>query len=54
MIDTTETESMMANTIIINENMELEQLFTEVQDVFFQINEWIREMQETVIRSDFP
>lgn len=51
MIDTTETESMMANTIIINENMELEQLFTEVQDVFFQINEWIREMQETVIRS---
>lgn len=29
----------------------LDQLFTSIQDVFFGVNEWVREMQETVIRS---
>lgn len=51
MEDSYETEALLANTIIINENIELEQLFTEVQDIFFRTNEWIREMQELVIRS---
>ena len=51
MRDDLETEELLTNTIIINENMELDQLFTEVQDVFFGVNEWVREMQETVIRS---
>lgn len=49
--DGLETEELLANTIVINENMELEELFTEIQDVFFRINEWIQQMQETVIRS---
>lgn len=52
MEDSEETEDLLSNTIIINENIELEYLFTEIQDIFFRINEWIQEMQEKVIHSD--
>ena len=50
--DDKETELLMRDTIVINENMELETLFTEVQDVFFRTNEWIMAMQAKVICSE--
>lgn len=48
--DERETAERLSGMIIINENLELDQLFTEIQDTFFTINDWYQQMQDAIIR----
>ncbi|WP_073081819.1 PucR family transcriptional regulator [Sporobacter termitidis] len=48
--DALETRDKLDGMIIINENLEPEQLFSEIQDTFVLINEWYQNMQDAVIR----
>lgn len=48
--DKLETPDKLAGVIIINENLELDQLYSEVQDIFVSINNWYQEMQDAIIR----
>lgn len=50
MHDERETKELLSGMIIINENMEQEQLFSEVQDTFIKINDWYEHMQDAIIR----
>ena len=48
--DERETMEYLSGMIIINENLELDQLFSEIQDTFIRINDWYQKMQDAVIR----
>ena len=48
--DGRETKERLAGMIIINENIELDQMFSEIQDTFVLVNEWYQNMQDAVIR----
>lgn len=48
--DKHETKPRVDEMIIINENLELETFFREVQELFACISEWYRNMQEAIIR----
>ena len=48
--DELETPDKLAGVIIINENLEFDQLYSEVQDIFVSINNWYQEMQDAIIR----
>ncbi len=47
--DESETEERLSSMMIINENMEIERLFSRVQDVFMQISNWVEDMRLSVI-----
>ncbi len=47
--DKSETEEKLRGMIIINENLEFEQLFSEIQDTFVKLNNWYETMQEAII-----
>jgi sugar diacid utilization regulator len=47
--DDLETADKLKNTIIINENVELVALFSELQETFLRINDWYQEMQNAII-----
>jgi hypothetical protein len=47
--DEQETKELLSGMIIINENLELEQLFSEIQDTFILINDWYEDMQDAII-----
>jgi sugar diacid utilization regulator len=48
--DERETEEILSGFVVINENIELETLFSEIQDTFVQTNEWYQNMQDAIIR----
>ena len=48
--DELETEEMLSGMLIINENLELVTLFSEVQETFILINDWYKDMQDAVIK----
>ena len=47
--DSIETEAALQGMVIINENMDIEWLLNRVQDIFDQISEWYREIQNALI-----
>ncbi len=47
--DERETNELLSGLIVINQNMELEQLFSELQDTFVCINDWYEDMQSAII-----
>ncbi len=47
--DAAETEERLSGMIVVNENLDMESLFTLIQDTFFKISEWNRRMLEAVI-----
>jgi sugar diacid utilization regulator len=47
--DDKETPDKLSGTIIINENLEIDQLFSEIQSIFITINNWYQEMQDAII-----
>ena len=48
--DARENAETLSGFIVINENLELEQLFSELQDTFVRLNNWYQSMQDAVIR----
>ncbi len=48
--DERETKEYLNNMIIINENLELDRLFSEIQFTFVLVNDWYQNMQDAVIR----
>jgi len=48
--DELETEEKLRGMVIINENLELVTLFSELQETFILINDWYKDMQDAVIR----
>ena len=48
--DALETPDALSGMVIINENIELEDLFCEVQGVFTLVSNWCEQMQEAVIQ----
>lgn len=48
--DELETRELLSGSIVINENLELEQLFSELQETFIRINDWYQNMQDAIIR----
>jgi sugar diacid utilization regulator len=48
--DERETQELLSGMIIINENLELEQLFSEVQETFILMNDWYEDMQDAIIK----
>ena len=47
--DDRENDETLSGLIIINENLDLEDLFSEVQETFVRLNEWYQSMQDAVI-----
>lgn len=47
--DELETKEQLSGLIVINENIELEQLFSEIQDTFVLLNDWYQNMQDAII-----
>lgn len=50
MQDVCETKELLKNTIVINENLELDQLFATIQNLFVIINDWYQDMLEAVVK----
>lgn len=48
--DEREAKEYLSNMIIINENLELDYLFSEIQSTFVLVNDWYQNMQDAVIR----
>lgn len=48
--DAAETEDRLDGMIVVNENLDMESLFTLIQDAFFRISEWTLSMQDCLIR----
>jgi sugar diacid utilization regulator len=48
--DEREKKEYLAGMIIINENLELDQIFSEIQDTFVLVNDWYQNMQDAIIR----
>ena len=42
--DRAETEEMLAGLIVINENISQRKIYTELQDLFFTVSEWVNKM----------
>ncbi len=47
--DERESAEALSGLLIINENIEFEQLYFEIQDTFLLINSWYEDMQEAII-----
>lgn len=50
--DAAETEELLQNMIIVNENMDVQLLFFMVQDIFIRINAWYQDMLNALIREE--
>jgi sugar diacid utilization regulator len=48
--DERETKEYLGSMIIINENLELDYLFSEIQFTFVLVNDWYQNMQDAIIR----
>jgi hypothetical protein len=48
--DDRENAETLSGLIVVNENLELEQLFSELQDTFMQLGDWYQSMQDAVIQ----
>jgi len=48
--DDRESGETLSGLIIVNENLDLEDLFSEVQETFMRVNDWYQSMQEAIIR----
>jgi len=48
--DEREAKEYLNTMIIINENLELDRLFSEIQFTFVLVNDWYQNMQDAVIR----
>ncbi len=48
--DEREAKEYLNNMIIINENLELDHLFSEIQFTFVLVNDWYQNMQDALIR----
>ena len=49
--DDSETDENLTGTVIVNENISYEFLFTFVQDIFFEIGSWYVEAQQAIIQN---
>lgn len=47
--DERETEELLSGMIIVNEDLDLVELFSEIQETFLQIIDWHRDMQDALI-----
>lgn len=47
--DTAETESLLRDMVVINENMDVQLLFFMIQNIFVQVNGWYQSMQDALI-----
>ncbi len=49
--DSLETEELLNDMVIINENINLFELFNHVQEVFIKMNNWTVQMQESIVNN---
>lgn len=49
--DESETEEALRGMVIINENLNLRELFNRVQKIFIKINNWIMLMQQSIVQN---
>lgn len=49
--DESETEEALRGMVIVNENMNLRELFNRVQKIFIKINRWIMLMQQSIVQN---
>ena len=52
MVDALETPESMRGIVVIQRNLELRELFNEVQRVFVRISNWIIDMQRSVVEDE--
>ena len=52
MVDEKETPEAMRGISVIKQNMELRELFNEVQRIFFRVSGWIIDMQRSVMENE--